>query len=94
MPYKLLGKLTRLLDTDYQAQQKELKSIVKVTKKLKKKALEQQAALETATTPEERDEIEAKIKVIDAQRSKALELIKDLRSGRKTDDTPTDSEVN
>lgn len=85
MPYKLLGKLTRFLDADHQSQQKELDSIVKVTKKLKKKAVEQQAALETATTPEERDEIEAKLKVIEAQRTKALALIQELRSERKTD---------
>lgn len=85
MPYKLLSKLTRFLDADYQSQQKELDSIVKVTKKLKKKAVEQQKALETATTLEERDEIEAKIKVIEAQRTKALALIQELRSGRKAD---------
>lgn len=78
---KLLDRLRQFLDADQTAQRKELDSIRKVTKKLKSKARELRDRLEAAQPGEERDEIAAKLEVIEAQRGKALSLIRELRSG-------------
>ncbi|NCA70573.1 MAG: hypothetical protein EOM91_10795 [Sphingobacteriia bacterium] len=79
---KLLDKLRQFLAADQAAQRKELDSIRKVTKKLKSKARELGAKLEETLPGEEHAEIAAKLEIIEAQRSKALKLIRELRSGR------------
>ena len=89
MARKLLTKLALFFDTDRASQQRELDSIVKVTKKLKVKMLELREALEVAETQEERDDIMAKLEVIEAQRDKAVKLIKGLRREQDTDDVGT-----
>jgi hypothetical protein len=79
---KLLERLRRFLDADQTSQRQELESILKVTKKLKTKSKELRIAMDELPPGEERDEISAKLEVIEAQRAKAVKLIKELRGGQ------------
>jgi hypothetical protein len=76
---KLLNRLQQYFEADPAAQRKELDAIRKVTKKLKKKADSLNVKLDATAAGNERDELAAKIAVIEAQRNRALKLIEERR---------------
>ena len=80
----LLEKLAAILDDDHHAQVEKHKSLKKVLKGLRSQKIELQDALEETRDPDERDEIESRLKIITAQRSKGLNLLKKLQKERSS----------
>ena len=75
----LLAKLTDLLNKERHVQIEKHKSLKKILKALRreKKALEESLA-ETGDS-EQMHNIEARLKIVSAQRKKGLEVLKDLK---------------
>jgi len=76
---KMLSKLADFLDADRRTQLAERKSMKELLKKLKKKERDLKEKLEQEKDPEKRGEIEAKLRVIYAQRTKGVAILKELR---------------
>jgi len=77
---KLLSKMADFLSSDRRAQQEHVGSIKAVLKKLKKKERDLRDKLEGERDPEKRAEIDAKLRVIYAQRTKGVAILKGLRN--------------
>lgn len=82
---QLLDKLARILNEDHHAQLEKYKSLKKVLKslKLEKKVLE--TRLLNATNREEKQDIESRLKIINAQRKKGQKVLKQLKKKRKSE---------
>lgn len=80
---KLLARLTDFMNKDRNAQREELEHIREVLKKLKKKELRLREKLDEDPDEEERRELEGKLEVVHAQRTKGLERVKTLRENRR-----------
>ena len=76
---KLISKLADFLNADRRAQLDHAKSIKEVLTKLKKKERDLKKKLQAEDDPEKRAEIDAKLRVIYAQRGKGVSILKDLR---------------
>ncbi|MDR9466957.1 hypothetical protein [Marinospirillum sp.] len=78
---KLMASLNEFLDADRKTQFKEINSIRKVLKELKKKERKLKGELQklSAKQEEEKDELQIKLDVIYAQRKKGLERVKELK---------------
>ncbi|MBK1673096.1 hypothetical protein CKO35_07210 [Ectothiorhodospira shaposhnikovii] len=85
---KLLARLAGFLSADQTAQQKELKSIRKVLKKLKAKERDLNARLEQTPPGDEHGEIVQKLQVIYAQRRKGVERVRELKGRKQDPSTP------
>ncbi|WP_114416822.1 hypothetical protein [Marinospirillum perlucidum] len=85
---KLLEQVGDFLDADSKTQAKEIKSIRKVLKELKKKEHKLKAELKGLPKAEEeaRDELQIKLDVIYAQRKKGLDRVRELKQSRKEKD--------
>jgi hypothetical protein len=81
---KLLSKLKDILDTERKAQLAKYDSLKKVTKSLRAKKIELEGALEREMDKEVREEITSKLKIVKAQRKKAMKVLKQLKAERKT----------
>jgi len=82
----LLSRLTRYLDADTKTQQKEIKSIRELLKKLKQKERDLKEKLDKHPEREDADDIRIKLEVIYAQRLKGLERVKQIKEGGKVKD--------
>jgi hypothetical protein len=89
----LLGKLADFLNKDRAAQRAELEYIREVLKKLKKKEQKLREKLEASADDEERREIEGKLEVVHAQRTKGVERVKEIRDSRRGATTSKVSEA-
>lgn len=80
---RLLDKLAGILNDERHAQIEKYKSLKKVLKALRneKKILEE--ALAQTQDMELQHEIESRLKVISAQRTKGLKVLKDLKKEKK-----------
>jgi DNA repair exonuclease SbcCD ATPase subunit len=78
---KLMESLNEFLDADRKTQLKEINSIRKVLKELKKKErkLKEELKKLSAKQEDEKDELQIKLDVIYAQRKKGLERVKELK---------------
>lgn len=83
----LLSRLTHFLDADTKTQQKEIKSIRELLKKLKQKERDLKEKLEKRPDREDADEIRIKLDVIYAQRMKGLERVRQIKEDRKEKET-------
>jgi hypothetical protein len=81
---KLLSKLKDILDTKRKAQLAKYDSLKKVTKSLRAKKIELEGELEREMDKEVREEITSKLKIVKAQRKKAMKVLKQLKAERKT----------
>jgi hypothetical protein len=79
---RLLEKLTEFLDADRRAQMAQVDSIEEVLDKLEKKEEKLRSKLETEPDPEERERLEMKLAVCQAQCKKGVQIIDELL-GRK-----------
>lgn len=77
---KLLEKLSRFLDSDGAGQRAEIASIRKILKKLKAKEKHLRETLEDEADPELRAELQARLDVVHAQRTKGVARVRDLRA--------------
>lgn len=82
----LLSRLTRFLDADTKTQQKEIKSIRELLKKLKQKERDLKEKLDKRPDREDADDIRIKLDVIYAQRLKGLDRVKLLKEECKAKD--------
>ncbi|WP_151704549.1 hypothetical protein [Nitrincola alkalilacustris] len=82
----LLSRLTRFLDADTKTQQKEIKSIRELLKKLKQKERDLKEKLDKRPDREDADDIRIKLDVIYAQRLKGLDRVKQLKEECKGKD--------
>ena len=78
----LLDKLTKFLDADRRAQLAQVYSIEEVLDKLEKKEEKLRSKLEAEPDPDERERLEMKLAVCQAQCKKGVQIIEDLL-GRK-----------
>ena len=76
---KLLSKLTEFISAERRAQVQHIKSIKGVLKELKSKERKFQEKLEHEKDPEQREEIESKLRVIHAQRKKGIAILRELQ---------------
>jgi len=76
---KLLNILTQFISADRRAQMKNIKSIQRVLKELKKKENHYKDKLVKEKNQKEYEEIEKKLRVIYAQRKKGVTLLKELQ---------------
>jgi hypothetical protein len=74
----LLEKLTKFLDADRRAQLAQVDSIEEVLDKLEKKEEKLRFKLESETDPEERERLEMKLAVCQAQCKKGIQIIDEL----------------
>jgi hypothetical protein len=89
----LLGKLADFMNKDRAAQREELEHIREVLKKLKKKEQKLREKLEASADDEDRREIEGKLEVVHAQRTKGVERVKEIRDSRRGATTSKVSEA-
>jgi hypothetical protein len=89
----LLGKLADFMNKDRVAQREELEHIREVLKKLKKKEQKLREKLEASADEEDRREIEGKLEVVHAQRTKGVERVKEIRDSRRGATTSRKSEA-
>lgn len=75
----LLAKLTDFLLADASAQRKEIESISKVLKKLKRKEKELTRQMAEAGDETERHHLQAQLEVIAVQRRKGRERVREIR---------------
>ncbi|AGA33696.1 hypothetical protein TVNIR_2036 [Thioalkalivibrio nitratireducens DSM 14787] len=80
---KLLERLGHFLDKDWAEQRAELESIQEVLQKLEEKETRLRAKLEAHPDPDERQEIQAKLEVVHAQRQKGLDRVRQLRAHQR-----------
>lgn len=80
---KLLARLADFMNKDRGTQREELEHIREVLKKLKKKEQRLREKLDADPDEEERRELEGKLEVVHAQRTKGLERVKALRENRR-----------
>jgi hypothetical protein len=76
---KLLSKLADLLNADRRAQIENVRCIKEILKKLKKKERDLKEKLDEEDDPDKRAEIDAKLRVIYAQRTKGVGILQELR---------------
>ncbi len=76
---KLLSRLADFLDADRRAQIENKRCIKEILNKLKKKERALKDKLEDEDDPAKRAEIDAKLRVIYAQRTKGVGILKELR---------------
>ena len=79
----LLAKLGELLREDRRVQMQKHESLKKILKALKNEKSALEESLAEADDHEARHEIEARLKIVSAQRKKGLELLKSLRKWPK-----------
>jgi len=82
----LLSRLTRFLDADTKTQQKEIKSIRELLKKLKQKERDLKEKLDKRPDREDADDIRIKLDVIYAQRLKGLDRVRQIKEERMVKD--------
>jgi hypothetical protein len=80
---KLLDKLKGILSAEHDAQQKKYKSLKKILKALRDEKAHLKKEIERVTDEEDREHLEARLKVISMQRKKGLTLLKELKEERK-----------
>ncbi|TVP90806.1 MAG: hypothetical protein EA347_02745 [Thioalkalivibrio sp.] len=80
---KLLARLAQFMNKDRATQREELEHIREVLKKLKKKEQRLREKLDSEPDDEERRELEGKLEVVHAQRTKGLERVKAIRNSRR-----------
>ena len=80
---KLLDKLKGILSAEHDAQQKKYKSLKKILKALRDENVHLKKEIERVTDEEDREHLEARLKVISMQRKKGLTLLKELKEERK-----------
>lgn len=76
---KLLKRLQSLLDSELRAQEKQQEAIKSVLDDLREKEQHFRAKLEAAEDDEHREKYQRKIAVCHAQRSKGLEVLRELQ---------------
>jgi len=86
---KLLKKLDVFLHADKQQQSDEDEALAKVLKKLKKKEMKLQEAIDLETDEGERKFIEQELKIVHSQRKKGIGLLSEMR-GRSLEQEPKD----
>ena len=80
---KLLDKLTDILSDERHAQMEKYKSLKKVLKALRVEKVKLEKELANTTDPQQRHDIESRLKIISKQRKKGLEVLKSLKKERK-----------
>ena len=80
---KLLDKLKGILSAEHDAQQKKYKSLKKILKALRDEKAHLKKEIERVTDEEDREHLEARLKVISMQRKKGLTLLKELKEEHK-----------
>ena len=79
---KLIAKLRMLLEDAQNTDKKRIKKLRKVLGKLKKQQYALRDSLAEIKSPHERSRIEQEIEVITVQRSKGVEIYKQLKNAR------------
>jgi len=82
---KLLDKLKGILSAEHDAQQKKYKSLKKILKALRDEKAHLKREIEHVRDEEEREHLQARLKVISMQRKKGLTLLKELKKERNKD---------
>ena len=80
---KALRKLSQYLDADQREQLAQYDSIKKVLKKLKSKRNQLREKIELIEDDEERQQIQNKLDIVNAQRKKGVKLLKELKLIRR-----------
>ena len=80
---KLLKMLANFMDKDRTSQRDELATIREVLKKLKAKEHKLREKLKADPDDDERREIEDKLSVVHAQRTKGLERVRQIRNNQR-----------
>jgi hypothetical protein len=93
---KMLSRLMDYFNADRHQQIADLKSIRKVLRKLKQKERELKSKLSDARNDEQREALKTKLDVIYAQRTKGMQMVRELRaqlrSGADADSTRVTAE--
>lgn len=76
----LLERLSRFLDSEGAEQRAEIESIRKVLKKLKTKEEHLREVLEDESDPELRADLQTRLDVVHAQRTKGVARVRELRA--------------
>lgn len=79
----LLAKLGELLSQERHVQAEKHKSLKKILKALKREKNALQESLAETNDSEQQHEIEARLKIVSAQRKKGLTVLKGLKKQRK-----------
>lgn len=80
---KLLNKLKDILGSERQAQLAKYDALKKVSKSLRIKKINLERELEGEMDENVKEEITSKLKIISAQRKKAIKLLNELKAERK-----------
>ncbi|MBL4865477.1 MAG: hypothetical protein JKY67_03775 [Pseudomonadales bacterium] len=80
---KALRKLSQYMDADQREQLAQYDSIKKVLKKLKSKRNQLREKIELIEDDEERQQIQNKLDIVNAQRKKGVKLLKELKLIRR-----------
>lgn len=81
---KILDNVTRLLSAERNTQLEQYKQLKKLLKELRKKRTELEDKISSEDDEGLQKELSDKLKIIDAQRYKGLELLKELKKSKKT----------
>jgi predicted nucleic acid-binding Zn-ribbon protein len=80
---KLFAKLRTLIEDANNTDKKHIRKLRKVLRKLKDRQNALRDSLEDTDNPQERRKIEQEIEIITLQRSKGVEIYKQLKNARK-----------
>lgn len=80
---RLLDKLKNILDAEHEAQLEKYKSLKKVLKALRNEKKQLEKEMSETDDKERQEEIASRLKVIQVQRKKGLQLLDDLKNVRR-----------
>jgi hypothetical protein len=80
----ILERIADLTSAERDKQLEQYKQLKKLLKELRKKRNELEEKISSTDDEKIRKELEDKLKIIDTQRYKGLELLKELKKSRKT----------
>jgi hypothetical protein len=80
----VLERIAELTSAERDTQLEQYKQLKKLLKELRKKHIELEEKISSTDDKMKKKELEAKLKIIDTQRYKGLELLKELKNSKKT----------
>lgn len=80
----VLERIAELTSAERDTQLEQYKQLKKLLKELRKKHIELEEKISSTDDKMKKKELEAKLKIIDTQRNKGLELLKELKNSKKT----------